>query len=673
MFKVESIALTAALFGYATAATGCYPAYTSAGGYTDDEKSFSSYASATETVDVISDCTITDPATAGCVNGKRTTTTTKTYNYKCWEPLFCNKVGHGPTELGGSVAWNKVGECSGTVTVSAGSATIPLPDLYNGASGSGCPKAFVAGTDYDAGDIVSVVKSAYTSVYQCAGEPTNQFCGMAGYEAGEGLYWEQAWTDLGRCAGTISPTDSPVFVSLADAGGCPKEYENSGDDYEEGDRVSKDGYVYTCKGWPNSAHCSQAGYEPGNDIPTAEDPYWKQAWSVTGFCSGTIAPTSSPSNEVLTFMGGCPEVWDGSTYEEGDKVSDGQLVFQCKAWPHSGHCGQAGYEPNTDPATPEAWKDAWTVVGYCRGSVGPTSSPSVDAANLVGVCPEEWESGDNLKYEEGDMVSATVSDVPLRKIAFKCKAWPYSGHCGQHAPTEELGGSLGWTIAGSCDGSVGPTSSPSFDKLNEVVGGCPDLYSKTYTDYEAGDLVSYQTSATPSRTLLYECRSFPNSGYCNQAGFEPTTQYSNMAWTLKGYCDGSMAPTPAPQPYAGTCLYTKCVDDTVCDKDGIAPPVNNPALSPPTDGGVNGGTACSCTSNSDPDCTKGTQTICRFKNVDSYSTSTTYAFGDEVRLGATRFKCKNWPNGLWCNNAAYKPELEAGIWGDAWSKESDCP
>lgn len=667
MFKIQSIALTAALFGYATA-TGCYPAYSPGGAYKKDDNVSYFY-----TEDVITDCAVVVPPTAGCVDGKRTTPTTRSYNYECISDAWCGNSGYGPgsatVDSYISLAWTKEGsECTG----SAGSATVPLPDLYNGANDSGCPKAFVAGTDYDAADIVSVVRNSpgnsYTSVYQCAGEPTNQFCGMAGYEAGEGLYWSQAWTDLGRCDGTISPTGSPSNEVLTNAGGCPGEYESSGDNYEEGDRVSKDGYVYTCKGWPNSAHCSQAGYEPGNDVPTAEDPYWKQAWSVTGFCSGTIAPTSSPSNEVLTFMGGCPEVWDSSTYEEGDKVSDGQLVFQCKAWPHSGHCGQAGYEPNTDSATPEAWKDAWTVVGYCSGTVGPTSSPSNDPANSVGVCPEEWESGDNLKYEEGDMVSAIVSDVPLRKIAYKCKAWPMSGHCGQFAPTAELGGSLGWTIAGSCDGSIGPTSSPSFDKLNEVVGGCPDLYSKTYTDYEAGDLVSYQTSVTPSRSLLYECRPFPNSGYCNQAGFEPTTQYSNMAWTLKGYCDGSMAPTPAPQPYdnsGGTCWYKKCYEDTPCNKDdGI--PAGTAII-------ASGSTVCSCKTGDDPVCTTGTQTVCAQVGVGSYSTSATYEYGDEVRLGVVRFKCKNWPNGLWCNNDAYKPELEAGIWGDAWTKVSDCP
>lgn len=662
MFKVQSIALTAALFGYATA-TGCYPAYSSGGDYKKDD-----WISYTYNEDVITDCTA---GTSGCVDGKKTTPTNRSYNYQCISDAWCGNPGYGPgtatVDSYISIAWSKdSAECTGA----AGTATAPIPALW---TGGGCPKAFAAGTDYDAAEQVSVVRNSpgnsYTSVYQCASEPTNQFCGMSGYEPGEGLYTGSAWTELGRCEGTISPTSSPSFESLADAGGCPGEYTSDAG-YEEGDRVSKDGFVYTCKGWPQSAHCSQTGYEPGNDIPTAEDPYWKQAWSVTGFCSGTIAPTTSPSFEVLSAMGGCPEAWEnkavGDAYEEGDKVSDGSLVYQCKSWPQSGHCGQAGYEPNSDPATPEAWKDAWTVVGWCDGSMGPTSSPSIDPANSVGVCPEEWEAGDNLKYEEGDMVSATVSGTPLRKIAFKCKAWPYSGHCGQHAPTEELGGPLGWTIAGSCDGSIGPTSSPSFDKLNEVVGGCPPEYSKSYTDYEAGDLVSYKTSDTPSRALLYECRSWPNSGYCNQAGFEPTKQYSGMAWILKGYCDGTIAPTSSPMEYGGTCEFKKCYEDVSCIKDA-----------PIVSAGVSGSTACDCTtlpaSSTATQCTSGKQTNCFMIPVVRYSTSTNYAYGDEVRIGATRFKCKDWPNGLWCNNAAYQPELEAGIWGDAWTKQSDCP
>ena len=65
--------------------------------------------------------------------------------------------------------------------------------------------------------------------------------------------------------GTITATDSPLFEMLADAGGCPGEY-STGDDYEEGDKVAKDNFLYQCKSWPASAHYSQAGYEPGTSI-----------------------------------------------------------------------------------------------------------------------------------------------------------------------------------------------------------------------------------------------------------------------------------------------------------------------------------------------------------------------------------------------------------------------
>jgi len=104
-------------------------------------------------------------------------------------------------------------------------------------------------------------------------------------------------------------------------------------------------------------------------------------------------------------------------------VSVDGKVFSCKAWPFSAHCGQAGYEPLSSPDNRGngAWRDAWTLAGWCSGSIGPTSSPSVDPANLVGACPKEWSGGSNVKYEEGDMVSITVSNVPLRKVAYKCK------------------------------------------------------------------------------------------------------------------------------------------------------------------------------------------------------------------------------------------------------------
>jgi hypothetical protein len=517
--------------------------------------------------------------------------------------------------------------------------------------------------------VVSVNKEYYTAVYQCATEPTNKFCGMAGYEPGEGLYSDQAWTELGSCTGTLSPAQSPNFGVLKDLGGCTSEYEGS-IPYKEGDHIAKDGFVYECKSWPASDHCSQAGYEPGTGTEGTE--YWQDAWNVVGYCSGTISPTSSPSFESLELIGGCPDEWEAratvDAYEEGDRVSDGKLVFACKAWPMSGHCSQAGYEPNTNPATAGTWKDAWAVVGWCNGSIGPTASPSVDPAALLGACPEEWE-GDAYKYEEGDIVSITVSEDPLRKVAFKCKAWPYSGHCGQFSPTNELGGRLGWALAGSCDGSVGHTSSPSFDKLREA-GPCPEEWSKSKTDYEAGDLVSYAVSTSPERTLLYECRDFPNSGYCNQGeGFAPTSEYGSMAWVLKGSCSGSMSPTASPVVYSGTCQYKKCFEGLTCSKGS-----SGPAEGETHEGGIvtTPVDTCSCKAGDD-ECTKGTLKICTLQDVEPYSKAVTYDYGDEVRIGKTKLKCKGWPAGLWCNQDAYMPKKDAGIWHIAWTVAGQCP
>jgi hypothetical protein len=346
------------------------------------------------------------------------------------------------------------------------------------------------------------------------------------------------------------------------------------------------------------------------------------------------------------------------TYEEGDKVSDGSLVYQCKAWPFSGHCGQAGYEPNVDTATRGAWKDAWTVVGYCNGSIGPTSSPTIDPATSVGVCPDEWVRGSHVAYEEGDMVSVTVSETPLRKVAYRCKAWPYSGFCGQLSP-DQFGGDQGWAVAGGCDGSIGPTQSPSFDSLG-MVGKCPEEWSASNTDYEAGDRVSYTVSTDPVRKIVYECRQWPNSGYCNQGtGFEPTTTYSNLAWILKGSCDGTFAPTASPAAYTGTCTYNKCVTTEVSQ---VCTP---------------GSTGCSCSAGqtASSSCVRDVDVeTCTDTAVNVWSSSIDYVTDDVVRVGTARFRCREWPNFFWCRSAAYIPSLtDNNIWPQAWRRDGTCP
>ena len=112
-------------------------------------------------------------------------------------------------------------------------------------------------------------------------------------------------------------------------------------------------------------------------------------------------------------------------------------MFVCKAWPHSGHCSQAGYKPSVDTGVySNAWKDAWTMAGYCLDSMVPAPSPSFDPATTIGKCPNQWIKGILTTYWEGDMVSAVMLTSPPRQMAYKCKEWSFSNYCGLFGPTE---------------------------------------------------------------------------------------------------------------------------------------------------------------------------------------------------------------------------------------------
>jgi hypothetical protein len=62
--------------------------------------------------------------------------------------------------------------------------------------------------------------------------------------------------------------------------------------------------------------------------------------------------------------------------------------------------------------------------------------------------------------------------------------------------------------------------------------GCPLDFSSS-TTYEAGDKVSVEGNGVEK--LVYQCKTFPDSGYCNQ--YEPG-HWSKLGWKLLGYCEG---------------------------------------------------------------------------------------------------------------------------------------
>ena len=128
-----------------------------------------------------------------------------------------------------------------------------------------------------------------------------------------------------------------------------------------------------------------------------------------------------------------------AAYEPGDRVSKDSIVFECKSWPLSLYCAQEAFMPDLKSMT-EYWSRAWQVVGHCTGSL---TTPGA-------VCPVPWASGDMNKYKENDQVSVIKSSLPLVKVIYKCKAWPYSWYCGQLSPSDSTGGTLGWDFVGDC-------------------------------------------------------------------------------------------------------------------------------------------------------------------------------------------------------------------------------
>jgi hypothetical protein len=80
--------------------------------------------------------------------------------------------------------------------------------------------------------------------------------------------------------------------------------------------------------------------------------------------------------------------WAQGTYAAGSIVKSSGSVYQCKAFPFSGWCGQAGYQPGISAA----WKDAWTLLDSCGGGTGGSGagggSGSVDVrSTLSAYCP----------------------------------------------------------------------------------------------------------------------------------------------------------------------------------------------------------------------------------------------------------------------------------------------
>ena len=346
-----------------------------------------------------------------------------------------------------------------------------------------------------------------------------------------------------------------------------------------------------------------------------------------------MAPTASPVYTTLTSLGGCPSDFAaGTAYEAGDRVAVNKIVYACKAWPYNQFCSKSEYKPDPTAATGlDYWTQAWEVKGYCTGTIAPAAATlSPTTAQFGGGCPVEWAVGNITKYKENDRVTVTKTTTPLVKVVYKCKAWPYSGYCGQFSPLHASGGSLGWTLVGGCDGTISPTVAPTFAS-GSVSTGCPAEYNAAKTDYKTNDQVTTAISGSTTHKMVYKCREWPNEGYCNQKQYAPEGQYSDMAWTKVGPCTGTFAPTSAPTTFTGDCKYIKVVTTT---------PTPTPTVI----------------------------------DVAGWSAGTLYDAGDLVRIGSMTYQCKPWPFYFWCRMSAYQPKAGSttGLWTEAWTEAGPC-
>lgn len=285
------------------------------------------------------------------------------------------------------------------------------------------------------------------------------------------------------------------------------------------------------------------------------------------------------------------------------------------AFPSSTMCrllsAESGYCSLIPPG--HASKLGWTLQGSCSGTIAPTSSPVFVSLPDTSGCPEKYSA--SMQYYSGDRVSVYLDSE--RAVVWECKQYPNGPYCNQYPPNDDS--RLGWSKVGSCTGTMSPTSSPIFVNLAEVGDGCPKTYDVA-TRYITGDLATANSSNNPSRQVVYECK----SPYCNAGpDFAPGSDFSDLGWVLKGYCDGTIAPTSSPIAWSGSCQY-------------------------------NNGTA--------------------LLDVHPWSLKDlpSYKAGTRVRKGSSIYQCKIYPYYLWCRMSAYEPGVGAS-WRDAWMSEGSCP
>jgi len=505
MFKVNHLALAAALSLSVdtVSSAGCYPAFSS--GATYEAGSLSSFNST---------------------------------NYQCVSSAYSQYcTGNQPPGAPGSlatVAWTSLGACSGTAAVPAPTAK-PTPAKVTEGSG-GCPQAFALGTEYEADERVSL----NGIVYKCFGTVgAPNWCGTYSPEDESGAA-AAAWTVVGSCSGVIPPTKAPS--GAGGNPGCPKAWV-SGTAYEALDQVQVDGMIYEC----DEIYYGHCPYREPGTVPGDE------SWTKKGKCEGTLAPTTAPS--VPLDAPGCPAAFSASaTYEGGDSVEVGGVVYECKAWPYSAFCSLTNFEPGSDNSDL-----GWIKKGGCDGTIAPTSSPTKPPAELYydTGCHHPWLASDLDTYVPGTRVS-------YNNYVFECKSdIHYSKFCKQAAYSPSgIYWSLAWNKIAWCEGTMAPTSTPSAEpsltpsaepslKPSASPSDEPSLKPSASPSDEPSLKPSAEPSLKPSAAPSDEPSLKPSAAPSDEPSLKPSAEPS-LEPSLKPSAEPSLEPTLKPSSSPST-------------------------------------------------------------------------------------------------------------------------
>ncbi|EJK69004.1 hypothetical protein THAOC_09783 [Thalassiosira oceanica] len=405
--------------------------------------------------------------------------------------------------------------------------------------------------------------------YRCVDGPKSLYCQQGWAFDPASVYGHVAWEKLEECSvtavqpNTIATTTVSAHIHRTTIPATwlayPFQLPNERMERTRSTVVKIKGFEELDHHRAQISQCGQVGFEP-------DGMFGHLVWEFLGNCTGTLPPPEL----VLGYWGRrCPEPWIemewvpanlpdntyehatvASYYEPGKKLGWRMLfltclqldvVYQCRRFPDYRHCGQAGYQPPKSPATPGAWKDAWAPQGICDPNYAepPTSSPSFDALDVQEEgCPEVWQS--STSYYGGDLVSLVTSDVPMRRIVYQCRQYPYEGYCNQEALQPGTAYEhFAWTVIGACNKTIAPTQAPNAYGGGGAFCDGAEPYSST-RNYDYGDAVRVGMDR-------FVCLGFPFGLWCNNPSYKPglVDGIWNNAWRRDGVCQTS-GPTQSP-------------------------------------------------------------------------------------------------------------------------------